>query len=187
MIQQSGLRTQEIEANADYLLQFGAAKRPTECASRGICSTKHPSPSTMTGCCCGVYSRMIHVVTKDARWLGCSSWSLYGGSQPKSTDSCSLSTKRLADCVSYTKHRGCIRNPTHRSLLRTRNTSYCRRVYQAGSAQVVFDLIKDRCNFSIGESDGPSRDLGPKSDGLGNRIPKIICSSAHPVLQYRLA
>ena len=47
-------------------------------------------------------------------------------------------------------------------------------LYQAGSAQLDFYLIKDRCHFSI--FDNPigreSSDFGPKSDDLGHRILK---------------
>ena len=74
-------------------------------------------------------------------------------------------------------HRGCIRSPTHRSLLVLLRVPRIAAV--PGSAQLDFYLIKDRCHFSIGESDGPSRQI------FGHRILKsdVIPSD----LQHRTA
>ena len=57
--------------------------------------------------------------------------------------------------------RGCIRSPTHRSLLVHMFVS--RTAAVPGPAQLRFYLIKGRCHFSIRGADGPSRQILAKN------------------------
>ena len=120
-----------------------AAKRRAEAPHVVFFSTKHPSPARELLLC--VYSRMIRIATKDARWVRCSPCSL-GPSPRRPTASCSLAAvrRRLRSriVVVFVVQRIDRYSNSYSYFC----TSYC---CCTGSAQLDFYFIKERSHFSI--------------------------------------
>ena len=167
---------QKFQANVDYCY----VQRRAECTSLGL---EHPSlrsdsslaakrraaalhvvfffnkasePSTRAAALC-VLSH-DNVATKDARWVRCSPCSL-GPSPRRSTASCSLAAVR---------HRGCIRSPTHRSLL----VLVLLRVPRTAAVPGRLCSVRFLLDSTIRSVE--SSNFGPKCGDLGHRILKSV-------------